>query len=38
MSLGLGGCLTLSPTIGVDTDNSIVFEGVSTSEPWLAVE
>ena len=35
-SLGLGGCLTLSPTVGVDTENSTVFEDASTSEPWAS--
>lgn len=35
-SLGLGGCLTLSPTVGVDTDNSTVFEDASTTEPWVS--
>ena len=36
VSLGLGGCLTLSPTVGVDTTNSSVFESVSTNEPWAS--
>jgi hypothetical protein len=35
-SLGLGGCLTLNPTVGVDTDNSTVFKDASTSEPWVS--
>jgi hypothetical protein len=35
-SLGLGGCLTLNPTVGVDTDASTVFKKVSTNEPWVS--
>ncbi len=35
-SLGLGGCLTLSPSVTVDTDNSTVFKKASTSEPWVS--
>lgn len=28
------GCLTLSPSVTANTDNSTVFKSVSTSEPW----
>jgi hypothetical protein len=33
-SLTLGGCLTLSPTVGMETANSSVFKSASTTEPW----
>lgn len=35
-SLGLGGCLTLDPTVTANTANSTVFEGFSTTEPWVS--
>lgn len=35
-SLCLGGCLTLSPAVSMDTDNSRVFKDVSTIEPWVS--
>lgn len=35
-SLGLGGCLTLDPTVTAETGDSAVFEGFSTSEPWAS--
>ena len=34
--LALGGCLTLNPTVSADTDDSAVFEKISTSEPWVS--
>lgn len=34
VSLALGGCLTLSPSVTADADDSDVFESVSVSEPW----
>lgn len=33
---GLGGCLTLDPTVTAETGNSTVFESISTSEPWAS--
>lgn len=35
-TLGLGGCVTLSPSLSAATDGSDVFKSVSTSEPWAA--
>jgi hypothetical protein len=35
-SVTLGGCLTLDPTVGVDTDNATVFKNASTTEPWVS--
>jgi hypothetical protein len=34
--LALGGCLTLDPIVRADTDDSAVFEDVTTSEPWVS--
>lgn len=33
---GLGGCLTVSPTVSMQTDDSTVFKNVSTTEPWVS--
>lgn len=33
---GFGGCLTLDPTVSMNTDDSKVFESVSTTEPWAS--
>lgn len=35
-ALTLGGCLTLSPTVSANTDDSAVFEEITTSEPWVS--
>lgn len=35
-SLAFGGCLTLSPTISADTDDSVVFESISVNESWAS--
>ncbi|PSP61414.1 hypothetical protein BRC77_13200 [Halobacteriales archaeon QH_8_64_26] len=35
-SLVLGGCLTLSPTVSADTNDSAVFEDLSPTESWSA--
>jgi hypothetical protein len=35
-SLMVGGCLTLDPTVGIDTDNTTVFKNASTTEPWVS--
>lgn len=35
-SLMVGGCLTLDPTVGVDTANATVFKNASTTEPWVS--
>jgi predicted neuraminidase len=35
-SLMLGGCLTLSPTVSADTNDSAVFEDLSPTESWSA--
>ena len=34
--LALGGCLTLNPTVSANTDDSAVFEKISTTEPWVS--
>ena len=34
--LGLGGCLTLDPTVNADTEGSAVFEEIATDEPWAS--
>jgi hypothetical protein len=34
--LVFGGCLTLDPIVRTDTDDSAVFEEISTSEPWVS--
>jgi hypothetical protein len=36
-TLGLGGCLTRSPTLDVRFPDSQVFESVTASEPWAAL-
>ncbi|AUV83826.1 hypothetical protein C2R22_00390 [Salinigranum rubrum] len=33
-SLVFSGCLTLSPTVSADTNNSTVVEHISATEPW----
>ena len=33
-SLMLGGCLTLSPTVSADANDSAVFENLSPTESW----
>ena len=33
-SFGLGGCLTLNPTVSANTHNSTVFESFSTDDSW----
>ncbi|WP_049901925.1 hypothetical protein [Halococcus agarilyticus] len=30
-----GGCLTLDPTITAETNDSVVFESLSATEPWI---
>ncbi|PSP90467.1 hypothetical protein BRC90_00670 [Halobacteriales archaeon QS_4_69_34] len=35
-TVGLGGCLTLDPAVRADTGDSVVFEELSTSEPWAS--
>lgn len=34
--IGLGGCLTLDPTVDADTAGSAVFETISTDESWAS--
>lgn len=34
--LGLGGCLTLDPTVDADTAGSAVFEEIATDESWAS--
>lgn len=34
VSVAFGGCLTLNPSVTVDTADSRVFESISVNEPW----